>query len=1068
MKKRIVPMRIVIDLQGGQSMTRFHKAGYTSLSFARAMARHQGAHEIIIALSGLFSDTIVPLRREFEALVPRHNIRVWYAPGPVRTQDPGNQGAMQAAMFVREAFLASLDPDLVLVTSFFEGFLDDGVTSINAFVPDLVTGVLLHGPVPQEEMWPGMAQKIQSLKQADFIVAASGYAAAAAVDQLGFARKQVVDIGSACKDPEVCFSPWCAGKKAPCQPAEKPLLAVVSPLPPERTGIADYTAALLPALAEYYHIDVVTPQKMVADPWITDNCAIRTPEWFADHAQRYDRVVYHLGNSPFHHHMHDLTGQVPGVVVLHDFFLGNAAAHRQSLDPAGRAWDRALYAGHGYGAVQERCRTKDPAALALKYPCNFHVVKPALGVMVHSWYARNLAQHWYPDMDPADWRVIPLVRTPAVPDPAARRKTGFDFGEGALVVCAFGMLGETKLNHRLVDAWLGSFLADDPDCYLVFVGENPDTPYGRALAEKIGTCRAKDRIRITGWVSHAQFAAWLQSADAAVQLRTLSRGETSAAVLDCMNHGLPVIVNAHGANQELPSEAVHLLEDRFTDRDLAVALESLASSKEQRCALAETAARMIRKTHSPDVCARHTALALEAFYYRAGQGRPGLVQALKTCPDLPRNQAFLKDLAENIAANLPDKKPCKTLFVDLSATCRNDLQAGIDRVARSQVLGLIKNPPAGFMAAPVYLTAAGGTWHFRHARAYTLALLDCPGDWLTDDRACMHPGDILFCPDLSGDILVAALQAGALDRIRQAGVWVVFTVFDLLPLQLPHAFPPGTGPHFHNWLVSVCRTADTLVCISRAVAKDLKTFCETDPALDRVPVPGITWCHLGADFDASRPSRGLPAGSAAVLEKIRSGPAFLMVGTIEPRKGHLQVIAAFDRLWQQGREVFLVIVGREGWSHLPDSRRRTIPKIVDTLRRHPARNQHLFWMENASDQYLEAIYQASACLIAASENEGFGLPLIEAAQHRLPVLARDIPVFREVAGDHAAYFSGPTPEELADAVAKWLDLYSQEQHPGSENMPWLTWCNSCDRLRKVLEDLVKFGRNWINITTNNH
>ena len=60
----------------------------------------------------------------------------------------------------------------------------------------------------------------------------------------------------------------------------------------------------------------------------------------------------------------------------------------------------------------------------------------------------------------------------------------------------------------------------------------------------------------------------------------------------------------------------------------------------------------------------------------------------------------------------------------------------------------------------------------------------------------------------------------------------------------------------------------------------------------------------------------------------------------------------------------------------------------------------------------------SSSLIAASECEGFGLPLIEAARQGLPVIARDIPVFREVAGDHAFYYSAGRPEELADALER--------------------------------------------------
>jgi glycosyltransferase involved in cell wall biosynthesis len=91
-------------------------------------------------------------------------------------------------------------------------------------------------------------------------------------------------------------------------------------------------------------------------------------------------------------------------------------------------------------------------------------------------------------------------------------------------------------------------------------------------------------------------------------------------------------------------------------------------------------------------------------------------------------------------------------------------------------------------------------------------------------------------------------------------------------------------------------------------------------------------------------------------------------------------------------------------------------------------------------------------LIAASQGEGFGLPLVEAARHKLPILARDIPAFREVAGGHASYFTGKEPGDLANALKNWLALRAENRHPKSDNMPWLTWAQSVEDLKGVLQD----------------
>ena len=118
---------------------------------------------------------------------------------------------------------------------------------------------------------------------------------------------------------------------------------------------------------------------------------------------------------------------------------------------------------------------------------------------------------------------------------------------------------------------------------------------------------------------------------------------------------------------------------------------------------------------------------------------------------------------------------------------------------------------------------------------------------------------------------------------------------------------------------------------------------------------------------------------------------------------------------------------------------------------HKELGQRLFWLEGISDEYLEKIYDACTCLIMASEGESFGLPLIEAAQHKLPIIARDIPVFREVAGKHAFYFKNSNePEVLAGAIKEWMKLYEQNKHPKSDTMPWLTWKESTKNLVDIL------------------
>ena len=170
---------------------------------------------------------------------------------------------------------------------------------------------------------------------------------------------------------------------------------------------------------------------------------------------------------------------------------------------------------------------------------------------MHSEFARELAAHWYGSVG-ADWVVIPQVRAMEgnISRAAARQKLGI--AEGDFLLCSFGILAPTKFNHRLLAAWLASRLRSDRRASLVFVGDHFGSEYGQLLLKTIRKSGLADRVRIAGFCTNEDYRLRLAAADAAVQLRKATRGETSRAVLDCGGAGLPLIVNAHGTMRDFP------------------------------------------------------------------------------------------------------------------------------------------------------------------------------------------------------------------------------------------------------------------------------------------------------------------------------------------------------------------------------------------------------------------------------------------------------------------------------------------------------------------------------------
>jgi glycosyltransferase involved in cell wall biosynthesis len=1247
-------MRLVIDMQGAQTASRFRGIGRYTMNLVKEMVRQRGEHEIILALNAAYADTIEPVRAAFADLLPFEAIRVFEVVGPVSGHDAANDARRRVAEAMVEAFLSSLQPDVIFIPSLFEGFGEDAVTSVHCLHNVIPTVVTLHDLIPlvhrgvylqdpPMERW--YLNKLDYLRRADLFLAVSDATRREAIQYLNVPDSSVVTVANGCeahfrpitlsdaqhtylkqaygidrafvlgagdtdhrknldglfrafaslpsetrrahalvlnghgvgaqkthwlalaqqaglREDELVFTgyvsdqdlallynactlfvfpSWHEGFGLPAleamscgaaviaanssslpevvgredalfaprdvaamtakmsevlgspefrrelerhgleqtkrfswetsarralaalealhqtkrqnrpwqPPAKRPRLAFVSPLPPEKTGIADFAAELLPELARHYDITVVVQQAQVVSPWIQANTPIKDAAWLRTHAQHFDRVVYQFGNSPFHDYMFDLLVAIPGVVVLHDFYLSWPVWHRDEYGPAQHGWARALLAGHGWNAVCERLQAgtwKDVVDVLTAYPCNLAVLQQAQGIIVHSNFCRGLARQFYGELAADDWAVIPLLRQPAEQENKAIARQRLGLAAAEFVVCSFGGLAPTKLNHRMLDVWLDSPLAKDSRCRLVFVGEKQIEDYGQELVRKIAQSSAKDRITITGWANMDTYRSWLAVADIAVQLRTLSRGETSAAVLDCMNYGIPTIVNANGSMADLPGDVVCMLPDDFSDKQLVAALDHLWRDEGHRSELGARARAHIRAQHNPYCCAQQYAVAIESAYGKFSRGSDVVTRALsQISPQLSPSECARQ--ASTIANNLP-QQPCKSqLLLDVSELINRDLGTGIQRVTRTLLREIVLAPPVGWTVEAVYATTEQPG--YRYARKFLSRFLGIADDWAEDAPVQAWHGDVFLGLDLQPNVVNA--QVSALQAWHRRGVGVYFVVYDLLPVTMPEVFPPeGTRDLHHKWLSTITHF-DGGLCISRSVADRLLEWLKTFGQKRERPF-ALSWFHLGADVDYSVPYCSIPANLPEIMRPLNGRPTFLMVGTIEPRKGYLQTLHAFDSLWAQGVDVNLIIVGREGWRPVPNDQRRDIPQTVNALRNHNELGRRLFWLEGISDEYLEQIYAHGTCLIAASLDEGFGLPLIEAARHNLPLLVRDIPVFREVTAGNAHFFADRLePQVISEAVKAWLEQYRHGKHKRSDGMSQQTWKDSA---RQVLDAIL--------------
>ena len=466
-------------------------------------------------------------------------------------------------------------------------------------------------------------------------------------------------------------------------------------------------------------------------------------------------------------------------------------------------------------------------------------------------------------------------------------------------------------------------------------------------------------------------------------------------------------------------------------RRLALALLALHDQHQRN---AELQAEL---THMQNSRSWRVTAPLRAFRSRLA---PPRVQLPSLAPAAAGNGRVLADpsrlLLQRVGMDLPaarrkaDEGPGPRLLVDVTELALADHGGGIQRVVRRLLVELLLTPAPGLRTEPVRLAASGG---YVHARAFLAHMLGMdPADVGEDTPVLAGPGDRLLALDLLRD-RVADIGLAWRD-LRSRGVRLSVVVYDLLPISNPEWFPEGVPTRFASWLDLVLELADQALCISRTVAENLR---QRNAARAGARQFAIRSFGLGADLDAwLLPLRSLPTLA-------RGAPRFVVVGTVEPRKGHAQALAAFERLWASGSPAQLLLAGRYGWG---------AESLAARLLSHPESGKRLLWIHAADDADLAAVYRESTALLAPSLGEGFGLPLVEAAAHGLPVLARDLPVFREVGGSGVDYFSGESPLQLQAAIGAWVQRWEAGMISAPDVAAARSWRDSARALVLTMGD----------------
>lgn len=967
-------MKIAIDMQGAQSSGSATRGiGRYTRAIVDAIISNRGEHELILLLNGAFPESEAALRSKYVDIIGNENILTWGSMKRASFSPKTNELCRKAAEIHREAFIASLNPDVLIVSSFFEGFGDDAVTSHGFASGNYLSCSILYDLIPlihhqiylsNEEVKKWYLEKLIYFKRLDIFFGISDSATREAIEYLGIPQKHAVNIstdadshfrvlelsaertqgvrekyqinnkfvmytggidyrknierlieayslvdpslreeyqlaivcsiqaetrerlegiahGHGIKSGEILFTnyvpeedllelynicdlfifpSWHEGFGLPALEAMRcgapvigsksssipeiiqleealfdplsvnsihqllekalgdsefrqvlvdnsrvqsgrfnwdesakklieklelelktrskqfasasihcgrPKLAFVSPLPPQRSGIATYSAELVKHLSIFYDVDLICSHEQAGAADCPFEHIRLTVDELRENRNSYNRVLYHFGNSAFHSHMFDLLNEIPGIVVLHDFFLSGALHYIQATTNGSSAFDHALFDSHGFKALYSRMNAKDIHTVNMEYSCNLGVLRNALGIITHSAYSKKLAHAKY--IFPAEnWRVIPLIRErkQLISKEDARIELGID--ERSFVVCSFGMIGPTKLSHSLLQAWQLSFLGADARCCLFYVGENEQGLYGNQLQADCDQVRTST-VSITGWVEDDEYELYLSAADIAVQLRTLSRGETSAAMLDCMSSGTPVISNANGSIAEIDHEALIMLEDEFRIQELAQALENLYCCKDKREQIAAHAYQLIDKQHQPFKCAAHYRNAIEEFYRNpiiTDQYYADKVATLSL--EISPTEADLTEISNHYARFMPRQVRARQLLIDVTSILSWTPGSLTGHRFLTFVKDILLCDSDSFHPAPIHRI---GENQYVYSRKFAKSLLDIEFDELCDEPITLAKEDVLFI-NISEDSSVVLIN-DCLNQFTDAGVQVI-------------------------------------------------------------------------------------------------------------------------------------------------------------------------------------------------------------------------------------------------------------------------------------------------------
>lgn len=368
-----------------------------------------------------------------------------------------------------------------------------------------------------------------------------------------------------------------------------------SPLPPARSGIADYAFGILPALLKHAEVTLWTDQKEW-DPAIDKLVTVRQYQpdridW--RELNRSDLSIYHIGNNHlFHAAIWQVSRRSAGIVILHDFrlhdFFESLYRGRWRDQHGYLALMNAYYGSPGLQAALEFVNAEhaDYDLMAQRFPLTLAGLENALGALVHTQEAFEELRS--SNRLPVVYAPLP---SPVTSRPHARRAAGNPYG---LII--FGHIGRNRRLTTVLDAF--AQVQERHRFHLDIYGEIDDS---KTLRHQIHKLNLGEMVSVHGYAPETELDQALDAASLAINLRYPTMGEASASQLRIWDHALPSLVTKVGWYGSLSDEIVGHVRPEHEIDDIRSHLESFLENPDRYAGMGERGFRYVREVHNPEV-----------------------------------------------------------------------------------------------------------------------------------------------------------------------------------------------------------------------------------------------------------------------------------------------------------------------------------------------------------------------------------------------------------------------------------------------------------------------------------